>query len=80
MQKIKVRVKKVESKPLSKGDKALVAMAEAGGEYGKGRLKDVAENIKNKMKKKVMYKSPTMNTKSGTYEPTSTNSRVKKTK
>lgn len=53
MQKIKVRVKKsvkkVESKPLSKGDKVLVSMAEAGGEYGKGRLKDVADNIKKRI-------------------------------
>jgi hypothetical protein len=52
MQKIKVRVKKVESKPLSKGDKQLIAMAEAGGEYGKGRLKDVADKMKAANKKK----------------------------
>ena len=87
MQKIKVKIKKSlkkEQPATSKDDKQLIAMAEAGGEYGKGRLRDVAKNMANerkeKMTKKSLFAAPTTKTKSGTYEPTSTTSRIKKKK
>ena len=77
--RIKKSAKKVQPK-VSKDDKQMIAMAEAGGEYGKGRLRDVRMNqLKMKSEsKKSLFKSPTTKTKSGTYEPTSTVYKKKK--